>query len=185
MNNQRDFKEKMLNQVPLKIFSYLCRVPHIPHFGREIARTLNVSIGATNQTLNLLLSMGVVTREKKGQLYLYRVIADNPVVKEFKKFENTLDLMQLILKIKGISNKIVLYGSCATGEDTIESDIDVFIISKEKEKVIKEIRKEAKRFKREIKTVIVSIEEYISMRNKKEVLLEEVDKGIVLYEKKG
>jgi len=185
MNNQITFKEKLFNRVPLKIFSYLCRVPHTSHYGREIAKKLNVSIGATNQTLNLLLRIGIVTREKKGQLYLYRVIADNPVVREFKKFENIFDISGLVLRIKDICNKIVLYGSCAEGEDTIESDIDIFIISKEKEKIIKEMRKEAKRLEREIKPVIVSVEEYISMRNKKEALLEEVDNGIVLYEKKG
>ena len=74
-----DFKDKLLNKVPLKIFSYLCRVPHTPHYEREIARSVNVSIGATNQNLKLLLSMGVVTREKKGQLHhfttTYRILS--------------------------------------------------------------------------------------------------------------
>jgi len=179
-----DFKENLLNKVPLKIFSYLCRVPHTPHYEREIARSVNVSIGATNQTLKILLSMGVVTREKKGQLYLYRVIADNPVVREFKKFENIMDLADLILKLRDVCRKIVLYGSCATGEDTNESDIDLFIVSEDKTKVLNEIRKDAKRMKREMKPVIVSGEEYLSMRNRKEVLLEELNKGIVLWEKR-
>ena len=83
-----------------------------------------------------------------------------------------------------VSNKIVLYGSCATGEDTSESDIDLFIISREKSRVLNEIRKETSLLKREIKTVIVSGEEYLLMRNKKEELLDELDKGIVLWEKR-
>jgi predicted nucleotidyltransferase len=180
-----DFKEKLLNAVPLKIFSYLCRVPHIPHYEREIARSVEVSVGATNQTLKLLLNMGILTREKKGQLYLYRIILDNPIVREFKKFENILDLNPLLLRIGKVSNKIVLYGSCASGEDTIESDVDLFVVSREKEKVLREIRKETRQIKREIKSIVVSVEEYLSMRNKKEVILEEVDKGIILYEKRG
>ncbi|MFQ5836011.1 MAG: nucleotidyltransferase domain-containing protein [bacterium] len=179
-----DFKKNLLNKVPLKIFSYLCRVPYTPHYEREIARSVNVSIGATNQTLKLLLSMGVVTREKKGQLYLYRVIADSPEVREFKKFENIIDLTGLILRIRDVCSKIVLYGSCATGEDTSESDIDLFIVSEDKAKVLNAIRKDSKRIKREIKPVIVRVEEYLSMRNRKEVLLEELNKGIVLWEKR-
>jgi len=179
-----DIKEKLLNKVPLKIFSYLCRVPHIPHYEREIARSVNVSIGATNQTLKLLLSMAVVTREKKGQLYLYRVIADNPAVREFKKFENLIDLTGLISRIRNLCRKIVLYGSCAAGEDTLESDIDLFIVSRDKAQVLNEIRKDAKRIKREIKPVIVGIDEYLAMRKRKEVLLEELNKGIVLWEKR-
>lgn len=184
MKKQLDFKEKLLNRVPLKIFSYLCRGSHAPHYEREIARTVDVSIGTTNQTLKLLLNLGIVKREKKGQLYLYRVMADNPVVQEFKKFDNILDLTGLVSRIKDLCNKIVLYGSCATGEDTIESDIDLFIIGREKGEILSEIRKETRQIKREIKAVIVSIEEYLSMRNKKEVFLEEVDRGIVLWEKR-
>ena len=180
-----DLKDKLLNAVPLKIFTYLCRVPHMPHYEREIARSVEASVGATNQTLKLLLGIGVVTREKKGQLYLYRVITDHPIVREFKKFKNILDLNPLLLRIKEVSNKIVLYGSCATGEDTLESDIDLFVVSKEKEKILREIRRETREVKREIKSIIISVEEYLSMRNKRELILEEVDKGIVLYEKKG
>jgi len=179
-----DYKEKLLNRVPLKILSFLCRVPHTPHYGREIARTTGVSIGSTNQTLNLLLNMGVVSREKRGQLYLYRIIAESPFVQEFKKFENVLDLTGLVLRIQKVTDKIVLYGSCATGEDTSESDIDLFIISREKAKVLNEIRKEASVMRREIKAVIVSGDEYLLMRNKKEALLDELNKGIVLWEKK-
>lgn len=179
-----DFKDRLLNAVPLRIFSFLCRVPHIPHYEREIGRSIEVSVGATNQTLKFLLSMGVVTREKKGQLYLYRIIPDHPIVREFKKFENILDLNPLLLRIREVSNKIVLYGSCATGEDTVESDIDLFIISKEREKILREARKQTRDAKREIKSIVVGVEEYLSMRNKKEPILEEVDKGIVLYEKR-
>jgi predicted nucleotidyltransferase len=179
-----DFKENLLNKVPLKIFSYLCRVPYTPHYEREIARSVNVSIGATNQTLKLLLSMGVVTREKKGQLYLYRLIADSPGVREFKKFENIIDLTDLILRIRDVCRKIVLYGSCATGEDTNESDIDLFIVTENKAKVLNEIRKETRRLDREIKPVIVRVEEYLAMRNRTEVLLKELKKGIILWEKR-
>jgi predicted nucleotidyltransferase len=150
-------KNKLLNAASLKIFTYLCRVPHMPHYEREIARSVEASVGATNQTLKLLLGMGVVTREKKGQLYLYRVITDHPIVREFKKFKSILDLNPLLLRIKEVSNKIVLYGSCATGEDTLESDIDLFVVSKEKEKILREIRREIKEVKREIKSISPSV----------------------------
>ncbi len=179
-----DYKEKLLNRVPLKILSFLCRVPHTPHYGREIARATGVSIGSANQTLNLLLTMGVVAREKKGQLYLYRVIAESPLVREFKKFENVLDLNGLVLRVQKVSNKIVLYCGCATGKDTSESEIDLFIISGEKTKVLGEIRKEARVMKREITAVIVNGEEFLLMRNNKEELLDELKKGVVLWEKR-
>jgi len=128
--------------------------------------------------------MGLVTREKKGQLYLYRVIADSPAVREFKKFENIISITDLILRMRDVCRKIVLYGSCATGGDTNESDVDLFIVTENKTKVLNEIRKEIRDLDREIKPVIVRSEEYLAMRNSKEVLLEELDKGIILWEKR-
>ena len=178
-----DLKEKLFNRVPLKILSYLIRLPHVSHYEREIARTVQVSVGATNQTLRLLLALGVVVRERRGQLYLYRIITGNPLVQEFKKFENILELTELVARLRKICHKVALYGSCAGGEDTIESDVDLFIVSDQREHVLRETRKETKRIRREIRPVVVTVAEYLSMRNKKEVLLEEVDQGIVLYEK--
>lgn len=168
----------------MNIFSYLTKVPHTFHYEREIARAVRASVGATNQTLKILLGLGVVTREKKGQLYLYRLLPENPLVKEFRKFENILDLGPLVLKISEICNKVVLYGSCAAGTDTLESDIDLFIISREKERMLREIRKYGKNLNREIKPFIVTIEEYLKLRRNKEPVIEEIDLGIVLYEKK-
>lgn len=184
MKDNLDNKEGLLHKTPLKILSYLCRVPYIPHYEREIARAVGVSVGAVNQSLKLFSNLGIVTRQKKGQLYLYLVEAGNPLVKEFKKFENILDITGIISKIKDVCSRIVLYGSCAAGLDTLESDVDLFIVSREKKKVLREIKKEAKGLKRDIKTLIVSTEEYLSMRNKKEAFLDELDIGIVLYEKK-
>jgi predicted nucleotidyltransferase len=86
--------------------------------------------------------------------------------------------------MRDVCRKIILYGSCATGEDTNESDIDLFIVTENKTKVLNEIRKETRRLDREIKPVIVRVEEYLAMRNRKEVLLEELNNGIILWEKK-
>ncbi len=184
MKNLNVLKNKLLNRVPLNIFSYLTKVPHTSHYEREIARAVESSIGATNQTLKILLNIGVVIREKKGQLYLYRLSLDSPLVREYRKFENILDVVLLVSKIKGFCNKIVLYGSCASGTDTTESDIDLFIISREKERILREIRKYGKNLNREIKPFIVTIEEYLRLRKNNEPIIEEIDGGIVLYEKK-
>lgn len=50
----------------------------------------------------------------------------NFLLREFKILITLLEIDPFILHLKEISSKIILFGSCAAGEDTIDSDIDIF-----------------------------------------------------------
>lgn len=176
-----DNKEKLLNKVPLKILSTISRIPEGFFYEREIARLAGVSIGMANQTLKLLVKMDIINKIKKGKILLYQVNFNHPLVKRFKIFENILGLSDMVLEMKPFCQKIVLFGSCAAGTDNFESDIDLFIISNQKDDLLKIIRNSSQANVRNINPIIVSIEEYLSLRSSNKVLIEEIDKGIVLY----
>jgi predicted nucleotidyltransferase len=95
-------------------------------------------------------------------MIFYSANMSNPEIKEFKVYINVLELNPLIQKIKDHSDKIILYGSCAEGTDAEKSDIDLFILTGEKEKVMNEIRK----FKidRKIVPVIMDSMEFIRIK---------------------
>lgn len=44
---------------------------------------------------------------------------------------NIYELHDIVQLLRDKSIKIILFGSCALGEDTIESDIDVFVLTDE------------------------------------------------------
>ena len=49
----------------------------------------------------------------------------NPSIKNFKIFMTINELTPLANTLKETTEKIILFGSCATGKDTSESDMDL------------------------------------------------------------
>jgi predicted nucleotidyltransferase len=117
--------------------------------------------------------------EKKGRMLFYSVNMENPEVRQFKVFINVSELNPLIDKIKIYSDKIILYGSCAEGTDTEKSDVDLFILTEEKDAVNAEIR----RFKidRKIKPVLVNHNEFLNLKEKDIAFYEQVMAGKELW----
>jgi predicted nucleotidyltransferase len=85
-----------------------------------------------------------------------------------------------------MSNRIVLYGSCALGTDTSESDLDLFVVSNNKEDVLNVISNF--KFPRgyeniHIQSVIRTPVELLEGKESERTFVEEVDRGIVLWER--
>ena len=86
-------------------------------------------------------------------------------------------------KIKKLSKKIILYGSCSRGENTSESDIDLFIVTN-KSNLISEGMKKNKLSER-IRLIIRSPSEYVEMEKTDPTFYKEIELGITLWESKN
>lgn len=91
----------------------------------------------------------------------------------------------LVEDLKNISNRIVLYGSCARGMDTSESDVDLFVLSDNKEEVLEVVS--SFRFPRgfeevRIQLIIKSPVELLEATGAEQAFIEEVERGIILWE---
>ncbi|MBA2124591.1 hypothetical protein B9J78_06655 [bacterium Unc6] len=179
MNNQK-IKKHLYHYTPLKILSFISNHPGEVFSANEIFRVTKSSKGATNQILRLLLELDILSRERKGNLFLYRLNADNFVLRQFKIFENLLGLQGLVKEIQKYCYEIVLFGSCADGSNIKESDIDLFILT--------EYKKEVRRIVAEYKTVDVKYQAIIqdpleSVSSKKEdsVFHRQIERGITLW----
>jgi len=96
--------------------------------------------------------------------------------------ETLVNLEPLMEKVKALSKKIVLYGSCSRGENTSESDIDLFMVTNNSN-LIREAIKKNKKSER-IKLIIRSLLEYIEMEKTDPTFFKEVELGITLWESK-
>jgi predicted nucleotidyltransferase len=182
-NKMKDYKNKLFHRTPLKIISFLGQYPQKVFYEREIHKLTNISIGSVNKTLKLLVGLDIVEREKKGNLFLYTINSENPLLKHFKIFENLLLINDLVEKIKPFVYEIVLYGSCAKGANTADSDIDIFIKTEEVSKVRKIISK-YREVHENVKAVILDPLEIVSSKETDKVFYDEVKKGIVLWKGK-
>jgi predicted nucleotidyltransferase len=85
-----------------------------------------------------------------------------------------------------MSSRIILYGSCALGTDNSESDLDLFVVSNSNEDVANVISNFAFPMGFEnirIQSVIRTPVELLEGGESERTFLEEVERGIVLWEK--
>lgn len=106
----------------------------------EIEEAVDVSRPVISNLINDLRDLGLVSKEKKGNLYLISIISDSPY---YEYLEHILDLDAEPLRnavtklvgdleeeglLSGIAS-IYLFGSVARGIPKVDSDIDLLFIS--------------------------------------------------------
>ena len=104
---------------------------------RELSRMSKISPPSVMNYLKEFEKEGLIMRYEKRGIPFYKSERDSEKFREYKKisilFElNNSGVIEFLWK-KLSPEVIVLYGSYAKGESTDESDIDIFIIGKEKE----------------------------------------------------
>jgi predicted nucleotidyltransferase len=166
----------------MKIFEFFLENPMNEYHEREIVRKTSVSKGSAGKILKLLTNIGFLTREEKGRMALYRLNMKEPTVRQFKILVNTFGLKNLVDRIKQHSSKVVLFGSCSQGTDMKDSDIDLMVITTEKEQVKKTISEFNQKNERKIAPIVVTMNEYILMKKEDKPLHENIERGITLWE---
>ncbi len=160
-----------------KIIMFLGDYPEKEFFSKEIAERLNISLGGTHNSLKYLVNEKIIQQEQKGNMKFYRIDQENSLVKQFKIASVISELSLLINKIKDNCLSIILFGSASRGEQTAESDIDLFILT-HNPKVIKEKFKFEKRLI--INSVIKTPNQWSELEIKEPEFYNEVKQGIKL-----
>jgi predicted nucleotidyltransferase len=149
---------------------------------REVVRRTGVSKGSAGKILKLLTNLGFLTREEKGRLAIYRLNQNEATVKQFKVLINVFILKPLTDRLKENSRRVMLFGSCAQGVDTKESDIDLLVITDKKEAAAKIISDFNKKSQRRVAPITVDMNEYIRLKRDDKPLYENIERGITLWE---
>lgn len=103
-----------------------------PLYVREIARKINLAPATTSRLLQKLMSMEVVTSQKKGNLKLFRLNHHYPSLPEIKslaqKESGRIPLLAQALKQIPMISLATVYGSAASNQLISTSDIDLLIV---------------------------------------------------------
>ena len=176
----------LISTINQKVLSLLVKFSDQEFYEREVSRKLGISAGSANRALNELFSSGTVRRRREGKMYFYSIDSSNVALKEFKKVVNLMLIEPLVEELKKMSSRVVLYGSCALGTDNSESDLDLFIVSNSKKRVSNVIS--TFNFPRgfeniHIQSVLRTPVELLEAGKSERTFMEEVERGIVLWEK--
>ena len=160
---------------------------HSQHPGKEflnseIQKATLASRAGVYLTLKELVRQGLVAQERRGRLIFYRIVYDDVAIRQFKILKNVFALRAVVLKLKPSSRKIVLYGSYSRGKNDPSSDIDLFILSKDPHVTKDDIY--SLKIKQKIQAVVETSSEFASLKENEKVFMQEVERGIVLWEEK-
>ena len=169
-----------MTKLEQKIIKLLADYPEKEFYAQEIAQKLKFSKASASGILKSLAKREVVFKKVKGHMKFYQINPKNP---EFKKFRINLVLEKLnhiLPQLSKISKKIILFGSASRGEQTFNSDIDLFILADNKNEIQAALRKINKKLS--IKPIIKTVGEWSEMEIKEPEFYREVISGITLYD---
>jgi len=169
----------MIRESELKVLNYLSLAQEGRGFISQIARDIGMSKGEVSKAVKVLKQGGLVRVELNGRNVFCSVDRRLPVVARLRTAFNLLEIMPKIEALHKCADKVILFGSCALGSDTINSDIDLLVITRDKGKVNKIVQKI--RLSRVIQWVVKTPQEYVVL-NKEKVFADEIGQGLVLWE---
>lgn len=161
-----------------KILYYFLARPKKQIYDREVSRQTRVSRAGANFALRELAESGLLLREKKGRMVFYSLQDQNPLVRQIKILQNILSLNPLLHAIQNQSIQVILFGSWAKGENLEESDIDLFILTRDKKTIEDKIYKYVTSLK--LQPVIHTPQEWSKIEKENKVFANSVSQGIVL-----
>lgn len=123
----------------VRILRTLFRFPERDFTEREIAKMIRMSPNTVNLALNSLRKTNVFLYKRIGRTHSYRCDPDSvlfPLLKGLFKQERQMreDLITLLKEgLEGVGT-CILFGSFAREEEGFDSDLDILIVAKNKEK---------------------------------------------------
>lgn len=166
----------------LKILCFLGRRYDEVYYTRELVRILKIGLGSASKYLRILEENELILKEKRGKLSLYRANMENPLYKEIKVIFTLMEIEDMIKDLRRLSIQMILFGSCADGEDTEKSDIDIFILSEKGKQVNKVINQHQDSIGRKLSPVIFDQTELRILRGEDKPFYSRIKKGRLLHE---
>ncbi len=166
-------------KIEQKIIKFLGNYPEREFYAQEIAENVQCSKASASNILKSLAKEGVVFTNKRGHMKFHRINQKNLKVRQLK-INFVLEKLNLIVpKLQKVSQKIFLFGSASRGEQTFNSDIDLFVITSCKPDAAAILKKTGKNTK--IKAIIKTPSEWSEMEIKEPEFYQQVKNGIILY----
>lgn len=169
-------KLNLFSKTEMKVLDFISKTDG-ELYERQIATQAKISVGSANSILNRFAKLGLVAKTTRGKMSFYSASIRNPVLRQFKIFSTVNNLMPLVSQVAPLSKRILLYGSCAAGANTQKSDIDIFVLSSQKEQV-KRLLDDFDN----VQAIIRDSPEWVSLSKTDKPLYGRINAGIPLWE---
>lgn len=149
---------------------------------RDLARSLGYDVSLVSKNLKAIEAAGLATREEVGNLVFYRGNLDSALLRQMKICFTLLELNDLVRELTPLASSIVLYGSCATGEDTAESDIDLFVETTDRAAATERLDARSRTALRPISAIVATPADLYAIKTSDPAFYASIRQGITLKE---
>lgn len=163
-----------------QVLRFLARHSGRSFFEQEIVENTGVSRSAVNLAARSLWQAGLLHRQRRGRMNFYSADDHHPFVRQFKVLDTLARLEPLLQELRPLARRIVLFGSCAAGTNTAESDIDLFILSRDREQVMRVVRRHLSDLP--IQAIVLNHQEMAEASERDRAFLDQIERGLVLWE---
>lgn len=151
---------------------------------REMARLCRMNPTTATKYLNRFVKAGMLTKRKERHHILYKASTEHPLYRWEKVAHNvrrilTSGVITFLEQQFNYPKAIVLFGSCARGENIERSDIDLFIIAESKKKDV-QLQKFEEILGSEVQLFVHTQQEVAALITTNSDLLNSVVNGIVV-----
>ena len=178
--NEHMFEKSSLSPLGFRLLTFLARNPSREVYLRQLASEVGASPSGCSTVMRGLHEDNLVLSRKSGRNVYWQANTENPGLRSLKVFINIKELEGALKKVRDLSSKVVLFGSCATGEDTDASDIDLLIVTEDVPRARK-ILSGARAGGRRINPMFLSSSGLLDLKETDRALYDELRKGIVLW----
>ena len=164
--------EILSSKARAEIFRILFGVGTTEYHLREIVRRSGLAIGTIQQEAAKLERLGLLLKREDGNRTYFSANKNHSIYQV---------IHALVLKTIGLNDILIqslisesiefafLFGSIASGKETAESDIDLFVIGEiSLRELIKQLKEPGKKIGREINPHVMSVGEFINRKQKRE-----------------
>ena len=121
------------SEARVRVLALFMLHPASEFYLREIAQRTGSPVRAVERTVKTLTEIGLLKREKRGNSVYFSVNRDFPIFPELKAiFLKTVglgDRLREALAEEGGIEVAFIYGSYAKNQETLSSDVDLFLVS--------------------------------------------------------
>jgi len=135
MSTTSGLADLLFGQTRGAILALLYGHPDLSFYTRQIARKVDISVGAVQRELENLSKVGLVVRNSVGSQIFYRANRDAPIFREMQALVNkTIGIFSALRSaLHPLAKRILVafvYGSVAREEETAQSDVDLMVVGK-------------------------------------------------------
>ena len=165
--------------VEKKILTFLGGHPERAFYTQEVAKSTRCSKASASGILVAFSKKNIVFRDVRGHMKFYRINPKHVEVKRWKIDVALNALRRLTAQMARYAQTIILFGSASRGEQTFNSDIDVFVLTNNKPEVQRIITKSRRRVK--INVITKTPSEWAAMEVREPEFYQQIKSGITIH----